>query len=508
LNDAGHVRVYDWNGTVWIPVGVDINGTVPFQNFGGALGISKDGNRIIASGGLVNRREAYVFEWNGSNWVQIGSTLDLATDVAISADGNRVVLGDRTRNRVTVYEWNNTDWSILGNILFGEASGDLFGSSVGISANGDRIAAGAMLNNGRGASSGHARIFDWNGTQWEQVGFDIDGEALEDRSGSAIGISEDGLRVGIGADQNRKSCIRSGHVRVYQLQGDLCLAGGVDLANEKISRIEFNTIDNSSNSTESYEDFTTIKTIVEKGLSYSVTATISNPNVDDEIIIWIDLNFDSDFDDPGEEVYRSPTGVGPHAGLITIPSSALIGESRMRVRLNNSAAGPNESPCGNSDFGQVEDYSILITEGPGEVLAFKRGDYIQINNPNLPQGNAPRTIECWVKPLREAVNNYVSMIDYGTTSYNQRFALTIRPDRAFYFSGELNDLPTNRNIVDGCWHHCAVTHDGDEVKIYIDGFLETSSAKVLNTSGTIMEIGRRLSTDTELYGGFMEEVRV
>jgi hypothetical protein len=46
--------------------------------------------------------------------------------------------------------------------------------------------------------------------------------------------------------------------------------------------------------------------------------------------------------------------------VITIPSSALAGRTKMRVRLYGAISSPNTTPCGNSYYGQVEDYSLNI----------------------------------------------------------------------------------------------------------------------------------------------------
>ena len=48
---------------------------------------------------------------------------------------------------------------------------------------GTRIVVGGFLNDGNGPNSGHARVFDWNGTTWTQVGADINGEAAYDQFG-------------------------------------------------------------------------------------------------------------------------------------------------------------------------------------------------------------------------------------------------------------------------------------------------------------------------------------
>eukprot|EP00978_Attheya_sp_CCMP212_P006700 scaffold15536_cov55-Attheya_sp.AAC.3 len=41
--------------------------------------------------------------------------------------------------------------------------------SVSLSADGMRVAIGAMLIDGHGSNSGHVRIYDWNETTWNQL---------------------------------------------------------------------------------------------------------------------------------------------------------------------------------------------------------------------------------------------------------------------------------------------------------------------------------------------------
>jgi hypothetical protein len=55
------------------------------------------------------------------------------------------------------------------------------------------------------------------GSDWSQIGNDIDGEAAGDRSGSSVSLSSDGQTVAIGALSNDGNGDASGHVRVYDL---------------------------------------------------------------------------------------------------------------------------------------------------------------------------------------------------------------------------------------------------------------------------------------------------
>ena len=139
-----------------------------------------------------------------------------------------------------------------------------------------------------------------------------------------------------------------------------CAAGATSTAFEKISRVQFNTIDNASTSTAGYENFTAISTTVFKGQTLPMTVTISGGFSSDQVLVWIDFNQNGSFTDPGEQVWVSGTGVGPHTGNITIPATAATGTTRMRIRMHDSALGPNSTPCGNSTYGQVEDYTVNI----------------------------------------------------------------------------------------------------------------------------------------------------
>ena len=59
-------------------------------------------------------------------------------------------------------------------------------------------------------SSGHVRIYDYNGTAWVQVGGDIDMEAADDNSGYSVSLSSDGSVVAIGAPYNDANGADSG----------------------------------------------------------------------------------------------------------------------------------------------------------------------------------------------------------------------------------------------------------------------------------------------------------
>ncbi|RKE86903.1 reprolysin-like metallopeptidase [Epilithonimonas arachidiradicis] len=140
-----------------------------------------------------------------------------------------------------------------------------------------------------------------------------------------------------------------------------CAAASTYLFSEKISNVNFADINNSSTSNVGYEDFSNVVGNVTPGKSYSFTASSSTGSSDyDQVLVWIDLNQDGDFDDAGEKVLTSSYKTSPWTGVITIPASALAGRTKMRVRLYGAISNPNTTPCGDSYYGQVEDYTLNI----------------------------------------------------------------------------------------------------------------------------------------------------
>ena len=79
------------------------------------------------------------------------------------------------------------------------------------------MAIGAIENDGNGSNSGHVRIYEYSNGKWDQLGEDIAGEATGDQSGYSVSLSADGGRVAIGAIENDGNGSNSGHVRIYEL---------------------------------------------------------------------------------------------------------------------------------------------------------------------------------------------------------------------------------------------------------------------------------------------------
>lgn len=112
-----------------------------------------------------------------------------------------------------------------------------------------------------------------------------------------------------------------------------------------------------------YSDFTNISTSINQGESAEITVSLGSSGYDsDQGLVWVDWNQDYDFDDEGES-FEIGNGTGPYNSTIVAPIDALLGNTRMRVRIydTNSSNSPNATPCGSSGYGEVEDYTIHVT---------------------------------------------------------------------------------------------------------------------------------------------------
>ena len=249
--NTGHVRVYQWNGSSWVQMGADINGEAANDYSGSSVSLSADGTRVAIGapyndGNGTDSGHVRVYNWNGSSWVQMGADINgeagndySGYSVSLSSDGTRVAIGAPSNSgngsgsgHVRIYQWNGTAWVQMGADIDGEAVLDSSGVSVSISPDGTRVAIGANSNDGNGSSSGHVRVYEWNGTAWVQMGADIDGEATNDYSGYSVSLSSDGTRVAVGAPYNDGNGTDSGHVRVYQWNGSSWVQLGVDIDGE------------------------------------------------------------------------------------------------------------------------------------------------------------------------------------------------------------------------------------------------------------------------------------
>lgn len=158
--------------------------------------------------------------------------------------------------------------------------------------------------------------------------------------------------------------LRPTTTQVFRFDPIYCTAkGGITVGSEEIANVTFNTINNSSTKQCQYENFTNVGTAVTPGNTYALTVTNNaNSYSGDQCIVFIDYNRNGVFTDAGETVMNASGAGNPYPTVnVTIPLTASLGITRMRVRLNDAgSSGSNATSCGQSAWAQVEDYTINI----------------------------------------------------------------------------------------------------------------------------------------------------
>jgi len=244
------VRVYSYSAdsSTWIQVGDDIVGEDDGDMFGVSVSMSKDG-KIVAAGAIMNDDNGFnsghvlVHEYSEiqSKWIQLGDAIQgkderesIGKSISLSGDGKILAIGmgipvlyggsDSDGGHVRIYQYVGTNWIQLGNDIDGESAGDYFGMYVSISLYGNRVATSAKFNDANGIDSGRVSIYEYYGLDWILVGDHIYGETAFGKFGTSLSMSQNGERVAIGTsttDQVRIYSVNEDETAWYQVGDDI-----------------------------------------------------------------------------------------------------------------------------------------------------------------------------------------------------------------------------------------------------------------------------------------------
>ena len=249
---SGKVRVYQWDGYDWIPLGLNtpLAGAMN-EAFGKSISISSsEGVLKVAIGApsrlwelgpvtdlqrdMLKPSHGYVRVYQYINesvgWVQLGTDIfssnlgqpledairDVPEDldrfgfsVSLSENGTRLAVGAPYRTllgQVFVYEYDGCEWAIVGDPISGErlnsaledghSETHYLGMSVSLSADGNTVASASIPY-----STKHFYVHQYDGSSWEKigetiVGYDDQGDLF--RIDGDVSLSADGTKVAVG----------------------------------------------------------------------------------------------------------------------------------------------------------------------------------------------------------------------------------------------------------------------------------------------------------------------
>ena len=174
---------------------------------------------------------------------------------------------------------------------------------------------------------------------------------------NSIGNFDVKLTVSNASGSNSET--KANFITVTEYVADYCTSAGSNYSYEWIAGVKVGAFTNTSSSA-GYTNFTSKTISVSAGSDYAITLTPGHASsaYAEYWKIWIDLNGDADFDDPGELVFdagaASKTAVN---GTITIPAGTVPKTTRMRVSMKYNGA---QTACETFGYGEVEDYTVVI----------------------------------------------------------------------------------------------------------------------------------------------------
>jgi hypothetical protein len=128
--------------------------------------------------------------------------------------------------------------------------------------------------------------------------------------------------------------------------------------------------------------------------------------------IYIDLNQDGDFDDADELLFAPVNANATIEDFITIPSSATAGVKTLRVIM---AFGAPPGPCESFYYGEVEDYSLIIT-----------------NDINYCESGGQSTSQEWIEQVQIGDLDYYSGNDGGYGNFSSYNIQAVQGQEVFF----------------------------------------------------------------------------
>ncbi len=372
---AGAVYVFTRSGTTWSQQAyIKASNTNAVDWFGRSVALSADGNTLAVgaygeasnatgvNGNQNNNSEddagaVYVFTRSGTTWSQqayIKASNTNAYDyfghsVALAADGNTLAVGayredsnatgvngNQNNNSagnagaVYVFTRSGTTWSQQAYIKASNTGADdRFGYSVALSADGNALAVGAILeasnatgvngnqNDNSAYDAGAVYVFTRSGTTWSQQAYiKASNTGAVDWFGRSVALSADGNTLAVGAhfedsnatgvngNQNDNSARGAGAVYVFR-------ASSADLAVNKVLN-------------------TAAPYTVGQTLNYSITVTNNGPHAASNVVIN---------DTPSNLTITGVSGAGCAALPCTIATLANGASETITVTATINAAG-------------------------------------------------------------------------------------------------------------------------------------------------------------------------
>ncbi|SEC39874.1 Por secretion system C-terminal sorting domain-containing protein [Tenacibaculum sp. MAR_2009_124] len=155
-----------------------------------------------------------------------------------------------------------------------------------------------------------------------------------------------------------------------------CASKGNRVSYEWIDYVSFGGMTNTSAANGGYGDFTNKVATVTRGTTNQilVSAGFRNSAYTEYFTVWIDYNQNGTFESNEQTSLGSSNTATNRSANISIPASANLGQTRMRVSMKYNAAS---TACEAFPDGEVEDYTVNITNSATAVATISSDEYAE-----------------------------------------------------------------------------------------------------------------------------------
>ena len=235
MNGHGGAFIFEHNGSAWVEAAaLEASDKALQDRFG--TSVSLEGDRAVVGSfrddhaGGADAGSAYVFEYNGSAWIEVAklTASDAAAGAnfgtAVALSGDRLFVGAQSADAATgpgsvyVFEYDGATWVEVDKLMASDGVADArFGGKL--STTGDRLLVGADFDDDQGATSGSAYLFEFDGANWNEEKLTASDLAAGDRFGFSVFLSDD--RAFVGSVKDDDNGTDSGSAYVFDLATDV-----------------------------------------------------------------------------------------------------------------------------------------------------------------------------------------------------------------------------------------------------------------------------------------------
>lgn len=151
----------------------------------------------------------------------------------------------------------------------------------------------------------------------------------------------------------------------------------------------------------------------------------------------------------------------------------------------------------------IEEERSIYFDGSEDYIAFQK---------DLNLNSTAFTISAWLKPSFQN-SKQVSILSKRNAAFTEGFDFTLSANNKIeiaWHNSSLQSLRSTTSIPNDQWHHVAVTYNGTQVSIYIDGVLDVSATKTApeaSNTGFLIAAADK-NAPKQHFKGHIDEVRI